>query len=505
MGTAEQYALTITVDERTNSLLVAGTREYVELCSDIISELDASPAQERLTQVYRLRNARAGDIEKAVKDLLDQEREKLVSTLGEDAVGAAQRLLEREVAVVSVASDGEEENANTLLISASPRYFDIVVGLIRELDQPPPQVLIQVLLAEVRLDDTTDFGIDWTVFGSHNSSTGSMGTDYGIDAEINAFGGFSVQVTGGDLNLFLRALQSQGRTELLSRPQILASDNQKAEIKIAQRVPIVTSSQASEDLLSTFTTVRYESVGIILNVTPRINPDGSVRMEVKPEVSNVDESTVQISPGVNAIVLNERSAETTVTVQDGHTIIIGGLITTEDEEIIDKVPFLGDIPLLGHLFRKTTTIEQRRELLIILTPHVIRGVEDADKHTNETLEHLRLLGSAPPPSDLLKREALRPLKDGVNNSTQFRVTPQRRRKRIRPGKFQRVAPLDEPTSSQEFRGSEPLDGGASAQAFRRSGQLQRRTGPQRPVPLYLLPDYQQVHRSRQRTAGKMTR
>ncbi|GAH63935.1 unnamed protein product, partial [marine sediment metagenome] len=124
LGTAEHYALSITVDVRTNSLLVGGTKQYVDLCSKIIEELDSCPAQERMTKVYRLRNARAGDIESALTSFLDRERTRLTSTLGPDGMGAAQRLLEREVAVVSVASDGDAANANTLLISASPRYFE---------------------------------------------------------------------------------------------------------------------------------------------------------------------------------------------------------------------------------------------------------------------------------------------------------------------------------------------------------------------------------------------
>ncbi|MHC4293980.1 MAG: secretin N-terminal domain-containing protein [Planctomycetota bacterium] len=445
VGTAEQYTLSITVDARTNSLLVGGTKQYVELVEGIIQELDASPAQERITKVIRLRNAKAGDIETALKEFLDQERQKLVSTLGDDAVGAAQRLLEHEVVVVSVASDGEAEKASMLLMSASPRYYEVVGDIIDELDQPPPQVLIQVLLAEVSLDDSTDLGMDWSVIGNPRSSTTvDVGTSFGVEAEISQAGGFSVQVTGGDLGLFMRALQSQSRIELLSRPQILASDNQEAEISIGERVPFITSSVVSEEGTSTFNTVQYEKVGIILKVTPRINPDGFVRLQVRPEISSIAESTVQITEGVDAIVVNSRVAETTVTVQDGHTIIIGGLITTDDQEIVDKIPFLGDIPGLGWLFKSTTWIEDRRELLIILTPHVMRTIADADAETDRQFKRLRLLGEIEK-EDVLKKEALRPIVEHEENSIEPLPVP----------------PLVEPR--------------------------------QRPVPLYLLPEYQKLH------------
>jgi len=410
MGTAAQYALSITVDPRTNSLLVGGTKQYVNLCAGIITELDASPAQERMTRVYRLRNARAGDIETALRSFLDQERQRLTSTLGTDAVGAAQRLLEREVAVVAVASEGDVANANTLLLSASPRYFNTIEAMIKELDQPPPQVLIQVLLAEVTLDDEIDVGIDWNFAFKHGSSRASTGTGFGVEGEIAKLGGFSVAVTGGDLSLFFRALQASGRMEVLSRPQILASDNQRAEINIGQEVPFIRNSRITDtgDVLNT---IEYEDVGIILAVTPRINPDGFVRLEVSPEISSIAESTVQVSEGVNAIIVNSRKAETTVTVQDGHTIVIGGLITTTDQQRVDKVPVLGDMPGLGWLFRKTTTVKDRNELLIILTPHVLRTIEDADAETGRQFKGLNLLGQMNHQDDALKDKALKPLSD----------------------------------------------------------------------------------------------
>ena len=157
VGSSEQDALSVTVDLRTNSLLIGGTKRYVELASKVIQDLDSSPAQERVTKVYRLRNAQAPAIQTAMQTFLDQEKQRLTSTLGANGLGAAQRLLEREVAVVA------EETSNVLLLSASPRYFDTVEALIKELDQPPPQVLIQVLLAEVMLDETNELGIDWNV------------------------------------------------------------------------------------------------------------------------------------------------------------------------------------------------------------------------------------------------------------------------------------------------------------------------------------------------------
>lgn len=406
VGTAQQSALTITVDARTNSLLVGGTRQYIDLVNGVIQELDASPAQERITQVYRLRNAQASDVQSALNSFLDQERQRLSGTVGADAVGSALKLMEREVAVVAVqSSDQQATNPNTLLLSASPRYFKTLMEMVKELDQPPPQVLIQVLLAEVTLDNTLDLGVDWNYTAEKNGKTYGVAQDLGVQGAINQFGGFSVSVTGGDFNFFLRAMQAQGRMEVLSRPQILASDNVAADINVGQRVPFVTNSRIADNG-AVSNTIQYQDVGIILRVTPRINPDGFVRLEVNPEISSISTSSVQISEGVRMPIINNRSATTTVTVQDGHTIVIGGLITTRDDAREEKVPLLGDIPWVGNVFKTTTRIKERTELLIILTPYVLRCPEEADAATDEQLDRLNLLRKLDPEDlkeSLLKR------------------------------------------------------------------------------------------------------
>ena len=386
VGSAQDVALTVTVDVRTNSLLVGGTRQYVALVSEVIEDLDQSTAAERLTEVYRLRNAQATDIETAITNFLNQERDVLEQALGGNVGGTLPFLLEREVAIVA------ESASNTLLLSASPRYYDVIADMIKELDQPPPQVLIQVLLADVTIDDTKELGVEWNLQEQWRSHDLFGGTAAGFSASagLNLNPGFTVSVTGGDVNFLLRAIEAQGRVEILSRPQVLATDNQEATINIGQRVPFITNSRVTDNG-TTINTIQYEDVGIILRVTPRITPDGFVRMEVNPEISSIDDSTVPISEGVNAIVVNNRSAETTVTVQDGHTIVVGGLIRTTDRDRINKVPILGDIPGLGELFRSTRKVKERAELLIVLTPTVLQNTEDVDFQTNREVKRLNLL------------------------------------------------------------------------------------------------------------------
>ena len=385
IGTAEQNALTVTVDIRTNSLLVGGSEHYVALSTQIIEELDSSPAQERITKVYRLKNSQAEALAQALQAFLDQAQQRVTSILGQEAVGTAQRLLDEEVAIVA------EPVNNALLVSASPRYFEQVEEMITELDQPQKQVLIQVLLAEITLDGSTDWGMQWQTdldlqsedIPVDSADINSLG---GTASTVGAIGGLTATLTGDNWGFILKAMQSDGRLEILSRPQILAADNQPATIDVGQRVPVVTGSRVTErgDSINTF---EYQQVGILLEVTPRINPDGIVKMDVSPTISAMASSSVEIAAGFTVPIINSRSASTAVSVQDGQTIVIGGLISTEDNQRVTKIPLLGDIPYIGAAFKRTKKTRVRSELLIILTPHVINEPTDVERFSRENIEN----------------------------------------------------------------------------------------------------------------------
>jgi type II secretion system protein D len=427
IGSAEQFALTVTIDLRTNSLLLGGTDHYVGLAAHIIEELDSSPALERMTEVYRLKNAQAKEVELVLRSFVDQERQRVTLVQGEtlgtgtapasaQAVGSAlagetvQQLLEKEVAIVA------ETNSNTLLISASPRYFPRFKQIIAELDEPLAQVLIQVILAEVTLNKASDLGVEWTLKGQTGSADLKTGTDFGVVNDITQFGGFSSTITGSDVTFVLRALESDGRLEVLSRPQILTADNQKATINIGQRVPLVTDTRVSGENLNTVTTYKYEDVGVSLAVTPRISPDGTVKMEVEPMISQLSSTEVQLARDLRTPVINQRKATTTVSVRDGESVIIGGLIATTDERRRDKVPILGNIPYLGVLFRSSHALSDRKELLIILTPQLlldkrdsatISGLSDGQRITRDQLQRSTIKDEIR--RDKLQQEILEPI------------------------------------------------------------------------------------------------
>lgn len=268
-----------------------------------------------------------------------------------------------------------DTDTNSLLVATATKYEKQVRDILKELDRPVPQVLIKVLIAEVSHDNADDVGLDFSVLNLRASGNGTQGgTIFGnalaaTAAKSTGAGGLIVSLMEDNVTATIRALATAGKVDVLSRPYILASDNQQASILVGQEVPIITSSQTT-DTGNIINNISYESIGIILNVTPHINPDGLVIMDVAPEISAISDSTVPISSSVTAPVFDNRSAQSRVGIKDGDTIVIGGLMQDQKTQTINKVPILGDIPGLGLLFQRNQTKKTKTELLIFLTPHV---------------------------------------------------------------------------------------------------------------------------------------
>ena len=407
--------LAFSVDRRTNTLIAAGTPAYLRIVERLVYQLDDEEIEERIVRVMPLQYGKAEDVAATLSDYFEKEAGLLEEAEGE--VAAARRL-QREVTI----TDGGE-TANTLLLSYSPRMEPQILTMINELDRPPPQVMIQVLIAEVTLDDRFELGVEFavqdllfsekaymsqngTIKGDHCDLIG--GTDLGA-AGTTGLGGISFTVTGEDFNFLIRALQTEGRLEVLSRPAILVQDNQEANITVGERVPTVQDLTVSAGGLVT-PSVSYEDVGIILDVKPIINPDGFVNLEISPEISSIGTSSVSVATGVTLPTFTERSAETSVTVKDGETVIIGGLITSRTNATENKVPLAGDIPILGNLFRATVQSTTKTELLFVLTPHIIRETADARRISLEMRDQTGLMDETRR-SPLLQSLQVRPEED----------------------------------------------------------------------------------------------
>ena len=438
--------LRIEVDVRTNSILVAGKRDDLITVEAILRSLDSSDSRQRQNRVYRLQNKSALDVAQALNDWLRAERG--VQGTAPGTTSPFQQI-EKEVVVVP------ELASNSLIVSATPRYYDEIARLIAELDARDEMVMIQVLIAEIELGDIDEFGIELglqdsvlfdrsllenidrstqertvndagggtTVFqdqvidaatltpgfnfgdprqGLGNAgSTSSIATAGNVAAQalssfgvqrLNSdagFGGLVLSASSNSVSMLLRALQESRRMEVLSRPQIMTLNNQTGSTFVGQLVPFIRSSQATQ-FGQTINEVDQVEVGLSLQVTPRISPDGLVVMEItatnkrlRPLIEGIP---VAISPNGDPIlqpIQDAIEAITVVSAISGQTVVLSGLITKDDTALHRRVPILADIPLLGSLFRYDSVTTRRRELLIIMTPHVIKN-----RYENEMLKQV---------------------------------------------------------------------------------------------------------------------
>lgn len=263
-----------------------------------------------------------------------------------------------------------DEDSKTLIVTTDAETNETIMRIVAQLDQPVPQALINVLFLEVTYGDDLDIGTEFKYSATkEDGDTHDLTSLFGLEGLAE---GGAVALIDGDLTATLKALATKTKLEVLSRPSIMARNNEESTITIGAEVPFIKNSQIT-DAGGVLNTVEYEDIGIILKVTPHISADGMVEMEVAPEISTIAEETVQISESVNAPTFAKRSAETRVVVPNGKTVVIGGLMEDQEREEIRKVPLLGSIPLVGRLFRRTIKEKTKTELLVFLTPHVVTG------------------------------------------------------------------------------------------------------------------------------------
>ncbi len=293
--------------------------------------------------------------------------------------------------------DPESRRIVTIADEDTSRYISQVLS---NLDRPKPQVLIKVVFLEVTRNNASDIGIEggWTkpigggntanaanVFGLGGLNAAATNTALNpVGQPLSSFQSTASSVAGGNAGLYqilganyqatLRAIAQAGSAKVLSRPSILARNNQPATITVGQSVPLITSVSYNGLNGTPINAVSYQNVGVILTVTPFITSDGLVEMIVAPQVSSIDQTTsIPISQGVNAPVIDIRSASTVAVTPSGQTVILGGLMENSKSKTITKIPLLGDIPLLGNLFRRTQLSDAQTELIIFLTPKIIEA------------------------------------------------------------------------------------------------------------------------------------
>jgi len=284
-----------------------------------------------------------------------------------------------------------DQETRSIIVVADEETAMHITNVVRQLDRPTPQVLINCVFVEATHTKGLDIGVDG--YYQHTISSDNFNAFNGTGAAETAFdlatSGGLYTLAGQDLTINFAALAKAGKTEILSRPSILARNNQQAIITIGQEVPII-GDVTYDNFGNQRNAIDYRDVGIILRVTPFITSDGMVEMIVAPEVSSVSESTVSfaeptgtngVSSATTAPIINVRSADTVVVVPDGETVVIGGLMQNIKAKTEQKVPILGDIPLLGFLFKHKVTADEKKELLIFMTPHIVKRPSDLIAHT----------------------------------------------------------------------------------------------------------------------------
>jgi len=391
----------LVADERTNSVVISGEKRARIRAVSLVRRLDNEQESTGNTKVIHLKYAQATDIVKVLTGVAKN----LQPTTSKSK--AKSTTSNREINIQA------HEDTNSLVITAQPDTMRSLEGVIRQLDFRRAQINVEAIIVEIAEGDGIDLGVQWasadagviqfsngasisslagaaadaretTTAGTSvttvNATTGitsttttgatTSGGDYSTLASL--LSGVSGAMTGfvaGDWAMVLQAVSASSSSNILATPNITTLDNQEATFVVGEEVPVITGSAASSNNTNPFQTIERKEVGIKLTVTPQINEGNAVQLKIEQEVSGVKSGTAGAAVDV---IFSKRSVSTTVMVDDGQIVVIGGLIDEDVQQVESKVPLLGDIPILGHLFRSTQSSTTKRNLMIFIKPTIIR-------------------------------------------------------------------------------------------------------------------------------------
>jgi len=397
-------------DERTNSLIVFATKNDLAKVKSLVEQLDiAPPADNSRVRIYRLQHAVAEELANVLTGV------ESARARGQQGVQGGGRVPARRPPAARAGARGvlgegasiiPDAATNSLIVTASPEEHAAIEALIKELDVQPLQVFVEALIVEVAMNSDFNIGVEWRALGKKGSNGLLLGsaTNAGVLDSLAAAGpgtppslptglaigflGDTIEFNGitiPSLGALVTALKGTSGANIISTPQILTLDNKEAEFDSVQTIPFQTgtSTGTGVNVVSTFD---FRDVGTKLRITPHINKEGYVRMEISQEVSNVVDSSV-----IGLPTTSKRSANTVAVVKDNNTIVIGGLISNQMTTSQSKVPILGEIPFLGALFRSTHNGSTKTNLLIFITPHVIHQAEELRPFTEKRSRENNLL------------------------------------------------------------------------------------------------------------------
>lgn len=370
---------TVMADQRLNALLLFGNETTKKAIRELVTKLDVTPPEaSSKVNVYYLENTDATEMAKVLDGVVKGISGQAASQTGTGAPQASPF----DSGKVTITPD---KASNSLVIMASPTDYNNLVQVIKKLDRRSKQVFVQVLIAEVSLDKSRALGLQSAAIGAgaakniagggfydpFGALAGLIKSDSAIGAVLQKNPDFSFQKPV-NVAAVLSALDSNGLLNVLSTPNILTSDNKEAEITVGDNVPFRGASTLSTT--GTTTSVERKDVGINLKIKPQISEGNYIRLEINQEISAVKPTDATL--GAADLITSKRAAKTSIVIKDNETVVIGGLIQDQENENVSKVPFLGDIPGLGWLFKIKSKSRQKTNLMILLTPHIVKDAAD---------------------------------------------------------------------------------------------------------------------------------
>jgi len=384
---------TAIADERTNSVLIAGDDAARTRLRAIVADLDTPSPEEGGTQVIYLNYADAESIAPALQDFAS-------SAAGTGGGGGDSRSATGNVSVIA------EPGANAVVVRAPADVMREIKGVVDQLDIRRGQVLVESIIAEVTMDRSRELGINTAVFDQDKVAAASIldqdtlqavqpsamsGSPLGLITQGLNIGAGDINEDGTSFALIVQALSGDSDTNVLSTPSLMTMDNEEAEIQVGREVPFITgqftNTGANQGSVNPFQTVERRDVGLTLGITPQINAGDTIRLKINQEVSSIATGT----QGAADLITNKRTLTTSVEVEDGQILVLGGLIDDQVRESRQKVPILGDIPLLGALFRSQSVEKTKRNLLNFIRPKILRGEGAANYYTRQKYDYLRNL------------------------------------------------------------------------------------------------------------------
>ena len=383
----------VIADARTNRLIILGPPAARAKLVGMAQLMDTPTTRSANTRVIRLRHNDA----KALAETLGQLSEGLKTPAGGETSGQQQNIMIRA-----------DESLNALVLYAEPEIVATLEEIVRQLDVPRAQVMVEAAIVEISGDISDAIGVQWAVDargdsgglgGTNFSNTGlSVGTVLAAIQDkkppTSLPDGAIIGLGNEDFGVLVTALSANSNFNLLSTPSLLTLDNQKAEILVGQNVPFQTGSYTTDaaGANNPFTTVERQDVGVKLKVIPHINDGATLRLEIDQEISSLA-PTATATSGATDLITNKRSIKSTVLAEDGQIIVLGGLIQDDVTQSDSKVPLLGDIPYLGALFRSSKDVHTKRNLMVFLRPTIIRNATGLAAISGKKYSDIRILGA----------------------------------------------------------------------------------------------------------------